>query len=231
MKRIVVPLSFVVLVAAVLATSIAIAGAGSTQDKTHSMSMSGSNTMSGSMPMSMPMPGAETHALENFFGPSMTWTGRVPAGAMDASSQEMPTHGTATIRAMEDGWWYVCDVEDVVGAGRDASAWKGHMVLGYDAGAKRYRAFCADNSGTITAYDGTLNGDTFVLETPEPTTIMGQRMKDRLSWTRHPDGSFSFTDEHKGGTGDWKVFEMATGHAAMAMNQANGGYGQGKTKK
>jgi hypothetical protein len=160
--------------------------------------------------MEMPKAGDEVKALSKVFGGNMTWTGECPAGSMGPDSPAMKTHGTAMCKSMLGGMWYMCDVQDMMGSGKNAMTWKGHMLVGYDMGAKAYRASCVDNMGTMTEFNGTLDGDKFVLETPGETMIMGQSMKDRLTWDWSDPGVVKFTDEHMPTGGQWMVFETGT---------------------
>ena len=84
------------------------------------------------------------------------------------------------------------------------------MVVGYDAGARAYRGFSADNMGAMVMWNGTLDGNKFVLESAAPFPMMGQMMDDRLTWVRNGDGSLAFTDEHRSQGGNWVVGETAT---------------------
>jgi hypothetical protein len=166
---------------------------------------------SGSMTMTM-KPGAEPGELAKFFKGTATWKGNCPAGAMGPNSPAMSTKGEATFKEMLGGWWYVGDVSDEMGSGKDAMTWKGHMIVGWDGGAKAYKAYSADNMGSSASWTGTLDGDKFVLETDQPVMQMGQSMKDRLTWARNADGTINFTDEHQlAGSTDWTPFETGVG--------------------
>ena len=160
--------------------------------------------------MMMPKAGPEAKALAPVFGIDAAWTGNVEAGAMGPDSQEMTSHGTATGHAILGGMWYTCDVVDTYGASKDAMTWKGHMLVGYDMAAKAYRASCVDNMGALMMFNGTMEGDKFVLETPTEVMMMGQMMKDRLTWDMSDPKAVKFTDEHQSGGGDWKLVESAT---------------------
>src|SRR5207249_8200290 len=103
-------------------------------------------------------PGAEHKALQPFFGVNMSWTGKMMAGAMGPGSPEMPSKGKATCKAQYGGFSYVCDVEGTTGAGKQAMHWKGHFITAWDANAKSYRGFGADNMGMVMVMKGDLNG-------------------------------------------------------------------------
>jgi hypothetical protein len=162
------------------------------------------------MSMEMPGPGPESKALQPFFGKSLGWTGTCPAGSMGPGSPQMESHGKASCRPLFDGFSYAIDVEDTFGSGKDAMTWMGHMVVGYVVGAKAYRGFSSDNTGELVMWNGTLDGNKFVLESAAPFMMMGQMMDDRLSWVRNSDGTLAFTDEHRPQGGDWVVGEAAT---------------------
>jgi hypothetical protein len=157
-----------------------------------------------------PKPGAEIKAIAPVFGNSGTWVGNVEAGAMGPGSPVSVSKGKATGHPIAGGMWYACDVEDTWGTGKQAMTWKGHMTVGYDLASKSYKASCVDNMGTISAFDGTLNGNTFVLETPTEVMIAGMSMKDRLTWDFTDPKAIKFTDEHKPSGSDWMLAESAT---------------------
>src|ERR1043166_748553 len=158
----------------------------------------------------MPKPGDEVKALAPVFGVSGTWHGKVEAGAMGPDSKATVAHGKAMCHPIVGGMWYVCDVEDTWGSGKDAMTWKGHMTVGYDLASKSYKATVVDNMGTLTVYDGTLNGTTFVLETPSEVMMMGTSMKDRLTWDFSDPKAVKFSNEHKPSGVDWTLSESAT---------------------
>lgn len=164
----------------------------------------------GSKQMTPPKPGAESQALGSFFSTGATWTGEVPAGALGPDSPATTSHGKAVCHEILGGFWYVCEIEDVMGTGDNATTWNGHMVVGYDVNEGAYRAMIADNLGNLTEFEGEMDDNTFVLETPEPVMMMGQMMKDRLTWVKQDDGNMKFTDEHQmGDDEDWTPFETA----------------------
>lgn len=162
--------------------------------------------------MAAPKPGEESKALGMFFAHGGTWTGKVPPGAVGPNSPEMTSHGTAMCHSMFGGFWYGCDVVDTMGSGKSAMTWRGHMVVGYDTSTKAYRSVVTDNVGTMAMFNGTLEGKKFVLETPDDVMMMGQMMKDRLTWDLSDGKTMKFTDEHKMGAGDWTMFESADMH-------------------
>src|SRR5439155_10850454 len=119
----------------------------------------------GAMPM--PKAGPEVAAIAPIFGVgAAAWKGTVEAGAMGPESKATTSHGKVTLHTVLGGMWYACDVEDTYGVGKDAMTWKGHMVVGYDVNAKAYKATCVDNMGTLTNFDGMLEGTKFTLVTP-----------------------------------------------------------------
>ncbi len=161
-----------------------------------------------SQAMTPPTPGEASKAIAKFFGRNFTWTGKVAAGAMGPDSKEAVSHGKAMGHELYGGFWYVCEVEDVMGTGKDAMTWKGHMLVGYDMGTNSYRAVTVDNMGMMASMNGTLDGDKFVLETPNEVMMMGQMMKDRLTFDAS-GGTIKFTDEHQVGGGEWTLAESA----------------------
>jgi hypothetical protein len=185
----------------------------------------------GTKPQSMAMPtaGPESKALTKFFGQNLTWTGTFAAGAMGPDSKEMSTKGKAVSHPILGGLWYVCDVEDAVGSGKEAMTWKGHQVVGYDFSAKAYRAVMTDNMGMLTTWNGTLDGDTFVLETPEPMMMGEQMVKSRLTFAHNADGTISFKSEHQMAGGEWQLAESCT--ARPAGGKAKGEHMATETKK
>jgi hypothetical protein len=178
-----------------------------------------------SMDMSAMMkPGPEAMALAKFFKGTATWKGDIAAGSMGPNSPATTSHGTAVCRQEDGGMWYTCDVQDMVGSGKDAMTWKGHMVISWDAAGKAYRSYCADNLGTTSVWTGRMDGDnTFVLETDQPINSMGQTYKDRLTWVLNGDGTAKFTDEHQmQGSSDWTAFESATAKMTGGMKMSSG---------
>ena len=159
-------------------------------------------------PMAMPKPGPEQKALAPFFGGAMTWTGKALAGAMGPTSPEMPTKGKQACHVALDGFWYVCDVSSTTGAGKMAMKWSGHFLIGYDAGAKTYRATGVDNMGMMMTMKGDLTGKKFTMVSEAPMAMMGMTFLDRVTWDLD---TMKFTDEHAApGTTDWKVIEEDT---------------------
>ena len=160
--------------------------------------------------MAPPKAGPESMALDKYFGKSVMWTGQVAAGVMGPGSMATTSHGKAMCHKTLDGFWYTCEVEDMMGAGKDAVTWKGHMFVGYDLGTKAYKGVAVDNMGMLTMFDGTMSDNTFVLETPQEVMMMGQMMKDRMTWEMGAGGMMTFKDEHQMGGGDWMLAESGT---------------------
>lgn len=161
--------------------------------------------------MMMPKPGEESKKLGMFFGHSASWNGKIAAGGMGPDSKETATKGKAVCKAMFGGLAYGCDVEDAMGAGKQAMTWKGHMVVGYDIPSKSYKSTVVDNMGTISMWTGTMSedGKKFSLESDKEMQMPGSPMfKDRLTWDMSSGKSVMFTDEH-GINGEWKVWEQA----------------------
>ena len=160
--------------------------------------------------MMLPSVGPEAKALAPLFGVDASWVGKLEAGAMGPDSKEMTSRGRAMGHPILRGMWYACDVVDTFGSGRNAMTWKGHMLVGYDMTAKAYRASTVDNMGALTTFNGTMDGHKFMLETPTEVMMMGQMMKDRLSWDMSEPNAIKFKDEHQVAGGDWKLIESAT---------------------
>jgi hypothetical protein len=179
--------------------------------------MKSGDMKSGDMAM-MPMkPGAETKALEPFFGKGGSWSGKVVAGAMAPDSKEMPSKGKATCKTVAGGFFYACDVEETMGAGKQAMTWKGNMVVGWDVAAKAYRSYSAGNFGNILEYNGTLDGKKFSLENPTAFDMMGHQVKERLTWDMSDAKATKFTLERSTDGGEWKVFETADMKSAAGV--------------
>jgi len=165
--------------------------------------------------MAMPKPGAEMKAIAPIFGVgAATWKGDVSAGGMGPNSPATTSHGKVATHTMLGGLWYACDVEDTYGTGKEAMTWKGHMLVGWDSNAKAYKGSCVDNMGAMASFDGSLDGTKFTLVTPSEVMMMGQMMKDRLTWDMADPKAIKFTDEHQVSGGDWMVVESATMMAA-----------------
>jgi hypothetical protein len=156
----------------------------------------------------MPKPAAEIKAQAPHIGGSMTFTGKMLAGAMGPGSPEMPTKGKQVCKAVADGFSYACDITSTAGTGKDAMTWKGHMVLGYDQASKTFKAFGADNMGGLMAMKGEMAGKKFTMTSVEPMTMMGMTFNDRVTWDLE---TMKFTDEHQmPGSTEWKVVEEDT---------------------
>ena len=173
----------------------------------------------------MPKAGPEVMAIAPIFGVgAAAWKGTIEAGAMGPESKATTSHGKVALHALLGGMWYACDVEETYGVGKEAMTWKGHMVVGYDVNAKAYKGACVDNMGTLTNFDGALDGTKFTLVTPTEVMMMGQMLKDRLTWDMADPKAIKFTDEHQVGGGDWKLVEsstmMATAMKPMAGKKA-----------
>lgn len=170
------------------------------------------------VPMQKVRPGREDEAIAPLFTGSYTWTGQIPAGVTAANAPATTTQGQASCRKILDGLWYACDITDRMQGGE---AMHGHLAVGYDRGAKAYRGVMLDNMGSSLApLDGTLDGKRFALETPTDVTMMGQRMKDRITFNFTDPNNIKFTDEHKLPGKDWQVFETSTLKRAMRPAQA-----------
>lgn len=166
--------------------------------------------MSTSAAPAMPKPGPETKALATLFEGTCNWSGTVAAGAMGPDSKATTCKGKQVGKAVGDGFWYANDIENKVGDGKDAMIWKGHVIVGYDLANKSYRAFCADNMGSVAEYRGTMESDKFVLESAAPMMMAGQMMDDRMTWELTPTGTWAFKEETRPQGGEWKTFQTAT---------------------
>jgi len=141
-------------------------------------------------------------------GRGATWKGELPAGALGPNYPAMTSHGKASCAPAVDGFWCLCELQDTMGSGKNAVTFRGHMTVGYDLGTKSYRATLVDNSGVLTLYNGQMSDGSFTLETPEPVSMMGTMMKDRLTFTAGPSGAATTVkDEHQGADGAWTTFE------------------------
>lgn len=166
------------------------------------------STSSGSPAPAKVTPGPEMAALFKILGHGAAWKGELPAGALGPNYPAMTSHGKASCAPIVDGFWCLCELQDTMGSGKNAVTFRGHMTVGYDLGTKSYRATLVDNSGVLTSYNGQMGDGTFTLETPEPVSIMGTMMKDRLTFTAGPNGlATTVKDEHQGADGAWSTFE------------------------
>jgi hypothetical protein len=153
-------------------------------------------------------PSAESTALSPFFAAGGSWTGRIPAGARGPDSPETTSLGKAVCRELYGGFWYLCEMQDVIGTSEASITWKRHLLVGFDPALNAYRAMMVDNEGTMTLYEGELEERRFVLETPEAVLMMGQMMRQRLIWERREDGALVFTDQRQPAEDQkWRTFE------------------------
>ncbi|MGE5176706.1 MAG: DUF1579 family protein [Hyphomicrobiales bacterium] len=184
----------------------------------------------GTKEMAPPKSGPETAAVLSLFGHGATWDGQVPAGALGPNAPATTSHGRAVCGPAVDGFWCRCEIEDRMGEGKNAKTWRGHMVVGYDVPSKAYRAFIADNTGAFQVFDGTMEGNTLTLTTPQPISFMGMMLRDRLTFVGGPDGVIaSFKDEHQVGDGPWMPFETVAHMTPLGAERAHA-TPAGKTK-
>jgi hypothetical protein len=154
---------------------------------------------------------SEMKAIEPIFGDAtFEWKGKAEAGAMGPGSAPTHSQGKMTVKRILDHAWSACELEEKYGDGPTATTWKAHMVVGFDAIASMYKAVLVDNARSMTQFDGRLEGQKFVLETPAPILMMGQSVKDRLSWDMTDPRNILFTDEHQLVGGEWTLAESAT---------------------
>jgi hypothetical protein len=151
-----------------------------------------------------PKPGPEHEKLKPF-AKSMTWTGKMPAGAMGPGTPEIATKGKSSCKWVANNMWAACDLEDTSGKGKDAITWKAHWMLGYDLAAKEYRAMMADMMGTATTYKGTVDGDKLVLESIGEVDMMGKPGKVRITMDNSDKKTVKFQSEHQFKGEGWVV--------------------------
>ena len=153
-------------------------------------------------------PSEESKALSAFFSASRTWSGKIPAGVRGPDSPETISRGKAVCRELYGGFWYLCEMRETLEAAEASITWRGHMLVGFDPILNAYRAVLVDNRETMTLFEGELESSRFVLETPEPVLMMGQMMRQRLTWEKRDDGTLTFTDERQyGEDAGWRTFE------------------------
>lgn len=175
------------------------------------------------VPTEVPGGFSEMKAIEPIFGDvTLEWKGNVEAGAMGPGSAATHSQGKAASRRILDHAWSVCEFEEKYGEGKAAVTWKAQMVVGFDTIAKAYKAVLVDNSRSMTSFDGRMEGRKFVLETSAPVLMMGQLMKDRLTWDMTDPRNIQFTDEHQPVGGAWALGESATLKMTMPVAKGTG---------
>lgn len=98
-----------------------------------------------------------------------------------------PVESTGTLNCAWTGGelWLACDLDEEVKGGKPFKRFRAHYVVGWDFGAKRYRAFIATEQGSAFTLEGKAEGKTLVLNSDEQNTPLG---KIKIRWT------FDFTD-------------------------------------
>ena len=133
-------------------------------------------------------PGPEHSNLARFVG---TWKmeGKMNPGPMGPGG---PFSGSETCRLFEGGFHIVCDSEGTGAMG----AMKGHMMLTYDAAAKKYRYFAVNNTPTAEMAEGTYAGNTWTWKSE--MTDGGKKMWSMFTITETSPTVHTFT---------WKMSE------------------------
>ncbi len=158
----------------------------------------------------MPKPTAETKALA-FLNGTLTLKGMTKEGAMAPGSPALATKGKHACKWTADKFWLDCDVEDTQGTGKTAMTWKGHMMTGWDMGAKTYRTVGVDNMGGSFVMNGKLDGNKLTLETiNDINTPDGKPMKIRITFDNTDTKNIKFTDERSVAGAPMTVVEEAT---------------------
>src|SRR5438034_3751816 len=102
-------------------------------------------------------PGPETLLIKRFTK-SAAWEGKLRAGALGWAAPELPTKGQMKCKWTVNDLWIVCEIEDVMGVGKDARVWKAVWVSGWDYGHKEYRGAIFDSFGNSSMMRGRLDG-------------------------------------------------------------------------
>ena len=157
--------------------------------------------------MAPPKPGPETEALKPF-AKSVQSTGTIPAGAM-GQNPELATKGKSTCKWTLNNLWVACDIEEIVGSGKQSMKWNGHWVFGYDFLAKGYRGTMTSTMGDQTQMKGTLEGSKLVWENIEEMKIPGMPSKSRITLDATDPKAIKFTEEGYL-QGKWVPMGMAT---------------------
>jgi hypothetical protein len=141
-------------------------------------------------------PGPETLAIKNFTK-SATWEGKLPAGALGMNAPEMHTKGFLTCKWTVNDLWSVCEIEDVMGTGKDARVWKAVWVSGWDFGLKEYRGAIFDSFGNSSMMRGVREGNVLTFESLTDVFMHGQATRLRFTFDAGatPEG-VTFTAEH-----------------------------------
>jgi hypothetical protein len=162
----------------------------------------------GAPEMTPPKPGPEQDALKPFVrNGTYTGTRTMPDG------KETPTKGKQACKWLPGNMWASCDIEMSTGAGKTATKWMGHLVMGYDTMAKGYRAVMTDNMGMMGRMKGALEGSKMTWESMDEMKVPGMPSKERVTddlsdpkaekmtfegwingkWTPTGSGTFKFT--------------------------------------
>jgi hypothetical protein len=138
---------------------------------------------------------AETLLLKKFTR-SAAWEGRLPAGALGLNAPAMATKGHMKCKWMVNDLWIVCDIEDVMGSGKDGRVWKAVWVSGWDYGHKEYRGAIFDSFGNSSMMRGKLDGRKLIFESMDDVIMHGQPTRLRFTFDSGETNGIKFTAEH-----------------------------------
>ncbi len=138
---------------------------------------------------------AETLLLKRFTR-SAAWEGRLPAGALGLNAPAMATKGHMKCKWMVNDLWIVCEIEDVMGSGKDGRVWKAVWVSGWDYGHKEYRGAIFDSFGNSSMMRGKLDGRKLIFESMDDVIMHGQRTRLRFTFDSNETNGIKFTAEH-----------------------------------
>lgn len=124
---------------------------------------------------------------------------------MGPDSPAMTAKARTDCRPVASGFAYSCDVRMDLGAGPQAMHYRGEFVVGYDAGAKAFRAFTVFNDGTAVPMEGTLKGKKLTLASTTEFLEMGEWRRGRITFDFTDPTNVRFVEEHKVKEGDWEV--------------------------
>jgi hypothetical protein len=152
-------------------------------------------------------PGPEMQALARFFY-DCTWTGKVYANMQGTGSPEMEAAGGMQRQPLMDGLWIAGDgYQDQFVDGKKLLTWKLHMVAGWDAIAREYRAVLVDSNGTATLLRGAIDGARLVMTPVGTVATAGQMGTLRLVWDATDPQAVVWRNEASVDGGPWMLIE------------------------
>jgi hypothetical protein len=151
-------------------------------------------------------PGPETEALKPLVG-AFSLTGALPEKILALDQPELSSEGVHFGRWVMNNNFVECEIKDVARNGANALPWSGHVLIGYDVQAKKYRAAVADSQGTLGLLEGNFVDKKLVLELISPSNFNGRPFKYRLTFDLTDPNAIGFNSEVTTDSTNWVLTE------------------------